>query len=91
MANERWQFDYGDVNTIRSWGETCDVTGYIGKSMGDKKGFLLINNKRSLGGGTIMTDQVLSIRTGKYETGTKEYYYPYTLNELFTVPIKGIS
>lgn len=29
--------DYGDIETGTSWGETCDVTGYVGRSTGTKK------------------------------------------------------
>ena len=63
--------DYGDIKTGRSWGESCDITGRIGRSNGDIKIPLLIHNKRSLGGGSLLDDCILSIKTSK---GKKTLY-----------------
>lgn len=55
--------DYGDTDTNIRWNEMYDVTGYIGQSTGSKPILLLIHNKRSVGGGVIMTNNILSIKT----------------------------
>ena len=57
--------DYGNLETGKSWNQTLDVTGRIGLSKGAYNLFypLLIHNSRSLGGGTIFTDCILSIKT----------------------------
>lgn len=58
--------DYEQVHGHRpdpgkDWGEENDVTGTIGRSMGPIKIPLLINNRRSMGGGAIMTDCIVRI------------------------------
>jgi hypothetical protein len=90
-TEERIRIDYGDVNTLKSWNETYDVEGYVGATTGDRKAFILVHNKRSMGGGCILTDCILSIRTARKETGTDKYHYFYTLNEPFTNPLKKVS
>lgn len=57
--------DYGDVKTKVSWNEEFDIMGYIGRSNGSIKVPLLIHNSRSLGGGCILTDCILSIKESK--------------------------
>ena len=57
--------DYGNVGTKESFNEVCDISGYVGRSNGSIKVPLLIHNKRSLGGGCIMTDCILSIKESK--------------------------
>ena len=57
--------DYGDVETKESWNEVYDVSGYVGRSNGIYKVPLLIHNSRSLGGGCILTDCILSIKESK--------------------------
>ncbi len=61
--------DYGDVNTGKSWGETNDITGYIGRSTGSIKIPILVHNKRSMGGGAILDSSIVRIVTslGKCE------------------------
>lgn len=61
--------DYGDPETGKSWNETFDVTGYIGRSTGQIKIPILVYNNRSLGGGGILTHKIISIKTslGKAE------------------------
>lgn len=61
----RVTLDYGDRKTGKSWGESHDVTGYIGRSTGVLKLLLLVPNSRSHGGGAILTGSILSIRTSK--------------------------
>ncbi len=60
---------YGDIKTGRSWNEEYDVTGTIGRSSGNIQIPLLINNRRSFGGGALLTacliriDDITSHRT----------------------------
>jgi len=60
-------FDYGDIQTNRSWGETYDITGRIGLCRGyyNLHYPILLHNSTSLGGGTILTDCILSIRESR--------------------------
>lgn len=51
--------DYGNVETKESFNEVYDISGYVGRSNGSVKVPLLVHNKRSLGGGCIMTDCIL--------------------------------
>jgi len=44
-----------------SWDEENDICGYIGRSTGTKKIPLLINNKRSWGGGSLLDDCIVKI------------------------------
>ena len=53
----------GDAATGRDWGEENDVTGYMGRSMGPIKIPLLINNRRSLGGGGLLDNCILKLQT----------------------------
>jgi hypothetical protein len=57
--------DYGNLETGESWNDTCDIMGRIGLSKGAYNLFypLLIHNSQSLGGGAILTDHILSIKT----------------------------
>ncbi len=55
--------DYGDVTTGKSWGERYGVKGYIGRTTGDIKSPILVYNARSLGGGLILSECILSIKT----------------------------
>lgn len=57
--------DYGDVKTGRSWGEVNDITGRIGRSMGDFKIPILLHNKNSIGGGGILDHCIIGIKTSK--------------------------
>ena len=57
--------DYGCTETGESWGEVNDIVGRVGRSMGPLKVPLLIHNKRSLGGGEIMTSSIIGIRESK--------------------------
>ncbi len=64
-SKTRVVFDFGDTATKKSWGEVYDISGYIGKSTGIKPILILLHNSRSIGGGALMTDRVLSIKTSK--------------------------
>lgn len=69
--NKRYRFDYGDTETKKSWNQVYDIDGYIGRSTGTTKIPLLIHNKRSIGGGQILTNRILSIT----EIKTKKIIY----------------
>lgn len=91
QTEERIRLDYGDVNTLKSWNETHDVEGYVGVTTGKLRAFILVHNKRSMGGSTILTDCILSIRTAKKEGNSGNYHYFYTLNEQFSNPLRKIE
>lgn len=57
--------DYGDIKTKKSWGEVYDISGYIGRSTGLIKIPILLNNSRSHGGGGILDNRILSVKTSK--------------------------
>lgn len=59
--------DYGDVKTGKSWNEIYDITGTIGVCKGyyDLRYPILIHNIRSMGGGIILTDCILTIKESK--------------------------
>jgi hypothetical protein len=57
--------DYGDVRTGRSYLETYETLGTVGRSSGLIKVPILLHNSRSTGGGSIMTDSILSIKLAK--------------------------
>lgn len=59
--------DYGDIKSNKSWGEVYDITGRIGVSKGfyDLRWPILVYNSRSIGGGTILTDCIISIKESK--------------------------
>jgi hypothetical protein len=67
-SKERVVFDFGDPQTGKSWNEVYDISGRIGKSTGTKPILLLIHNSRSMGGGALMTDKVLTIKTSRGKT-----------------------
>ena len=79
--NTRIILEYGNINTGQGWGDTYGVTGRIGRSTGINKIPLMIATKRSLGGGAILDNCIVSIKTtiGKvslyshvsYKTGRK--------------------
>ena len=77
---------YGDVNTGISWLDDYEVLGYVGKSTGTKQIPLLINNSRSFGGGSILTDVILKI----VDTQTKQVLFQHE-NYVMPVLTKEIS
>ena len=58
-------FDFGNTDTKESWNESFDICGYISRSMGPIKIPMLVYNSRSLGGGSILTQHVLPVKTSK--------------------------
>ena len=63
--------DYGDIKTKKSWEEEYDIKGYIGRSTGEIKIPILIYNSRSTGGGSLLDNCILSVKTTK---GNKTLY-----------------
>lgn len=64
-SKQRIRLFYGDSKTGRDYGETYDVMGYIGRSTGQVKIPLLINNSRSMGGMGILTGSIVRITVDK--------------------------
>ena len=79
----RLRFWFGDVATGKSWDDEHDVCGYIGRSTGGNKIPLLIENKRSSGGGAILDDCIVKI----VDINTKSvlYQHPNFNQSVFTV------
>lgn len=61
----RITIDLGDVKTGKSWNETYDVSGRVGRSTGKIKIPLLIHNSRSIGGGAILDHCIIGIKESK--------------------------
>lgn len=62
---KRVQFRWGDTKTGEDWGDMYDVEGTIGRSMGPVKIPLLIHSQRSMGGGGILTGNIVKIMESK--------------------------
>ena len=64
-SRTRIVLDYGDEKG--SWGEVYGIAGYVGMSVGyyDIRYPILCYNSRSIGGGGILTDCILSIHKSK--------------------------
>lgn len=64
-ANQtRCRYHWGDTTgdtAGRDWGDCYDVEGRIGRSTGKLKIPLLIHNRRSSGGGALLTDCIVKI------------------------------
>ncbi len=65
INKERIVLDYGDSETGKSWGEVYDIIGCIGRSTGPIKIPILIHNKRSIGGGSVLDHCIVRILTAK--------------------------
>lgn len=50
----RFVFDFGDVNTGKSWNEEFNTAGHIGRSTGTVKIPLLVYNRRAYGGPALL-------------------------------------
>jgi hypothetical protein len=57
--------DFGDVKTGKSWNESFDIAGYVGRSTGTSKIPLLVHNARSMGGGGLLDHCIVKIVTSK--------------------------
>lgn len=60
---QRLHLRYGDRATGKDWGDEWHTEGYVGNSTGSIKIPLLIYNHRSLGGGGILDNCIVAIRT----------------------------
>jgi hypothetical protein len=65
QTKTRVTFDFGDIETGKSWGEVNGIKGTIGKSTGSTKIPLLIHNARSLDGGSLLTHCIVKISESK--------------------------
>ncbi len=74
-----WHGENGKV-----WTEENDVTGYVGRSNGSIKVPILIHNKRSLGGGSLLTSCCAKI----VETKTNRVIYQH---ENFVLPVYNVA
>jgi hypothetical protein len=54
-------FRLGDPATGKDWMDCCDVCGFVGRSTGSIKIPILLRSRRSLGGGGILTDSIVSL------------------------------
>jgi hypothetical protein len=71
QSGQRITLDLGDPNTGKSWGERYDITGRVGRSTGQIKIPILVHNSRSMGGGGILTANIIAIKTS---SGNKFLY-----------------
>jgi len=69
QSKKRITVDYGDTKTKISWGEVNNTSKYIGRSTGRIKIPLLVNNKRSFGGGALEDHCILSIKHANKKNG----------------------
>ena len=60
-SDERLRIWYGDRVTGKSWNEEYDIMGTIGRTGGDFKIPILLNNSRSYGGGAILIGSLVRI------------------------------
>lgn len=58
----RLHISLGDTTSGLDWLEEFESNGYVGRSMGPVKVPLLVANRRSLGGGSILTHCIVRIR-----------------------------
>ncbi len=65
---------YGDAATGLAWGDT--EAGYIGRSMGPEKVPLMIVNRRSMGGGAILTHCIVKIEHANKANGGVIWKHP---------------
>lgn len=72
----RIKLAYGDRLTGADWGETHDIAGYVGRSTGRMKVPLLVYNKRSTGGGVILTANVVKIEHANRKYGGILWEHP---------------
>jgi hypothetical protein len=63
MSKQRIRIFYGDTITGLAWMEEHEIMGYVGRSTGENKIPLIINNKHSMGGGSIVSRAIICIKT----------------------------
>ena len=78
LNGDRIRVFYGDTETGRDWGEENDVIGYVGRSTGTNKIPLLLYNRRSDGGGAILTRCIVKImrNDGAVLYACQNYHHP---------------
>lgn len=72
----RVRFHWGNTETGHDWNDDLDVAGTIGRSTGTYKIPILIHNRRSLGGGAILTDCIVKIEYANKKDGGVIYEHP---------------
>jgi hypothetical protein len=79
FKHERVILDYGDAETGKSWGEDCDIIGYVGRSTGSVAVPLLVHNSRSFCGASILDHCIVAIMAsqGKRVLYKHPSYIPY--------------
>ena len=83
-SNLRVRIWYGDTKTGVSWMDEYDVVGTVGRSSGQAKIPLLINNCRSSGGGGILCHCIIRIDV----IGSRRTIYKHPL---FSVPLLTVA
>ena len=63
QSRTRLHISLGDTTNGKDWLEEFESHGYVSRSMGPVKVPLLVANRRSLGGGAILTHCIVRIRT----------------------------
>jgi len=66
----------GDPTTGRDWDEQYDVEGAIGRTGGRLHTPILLANARSIGGGEILTQNIVKIRYANKKQGGVLYQHP---------------
>lgn len=72
----RLRLYYGDPRTGRDWRESHDIEGHIGRSTGSIKVPILVANRRSMGGGSILTANIVKIEYANKKLGGVLYIHP---------------
>lgn len=82
VSRDRIRIVLGDIATGRSWEESNDVAGYVGRSTGSIKVPLLVHNARSSGGGHMLDHCIIAIRySNRSRAGYLYRHKLYTGNE----------
>lgn len=67
---------YGDQMTGRDWKELHDIEGYVSRSTGEIKTPILVYNKNSTGGSSILTANVVKIEYANKKQGGVLWAHP---------------
>jgi len=77
FLNSRINITYGDIKNGKAWDENPRLnSGYVGCTTGPLREFILLHNKRSNGGGAILTDCILQIKYSNKKYGGVIYGHP---------------
>lgn len=74
-TGQRIRVFYGDTKTGRDWCEEYDTMGYVSRSTGQVKIPLLINNRKSWGGGGILDDCIVRITVDRRDVYRHPKYH----------------